>query len=324
MLIYLTAFFVAFIVNLIVIPVLIKKFTLAKITGKDVHKKGKPEIPEMGGIAIVAGVVSGTLAIVAISTLSTTGAIEFPEINTNLIFASLTTLLAIAIIGIFDDLVVMSQHLKAILPVFAAIPLIAIAAGSPQIYIPFIGQVYLPYLYPLVLIPIGITGASNATNMLAGFNGLEASLGLIGCAGLSIIAFENGSAEALVITLSMCGALLAFLRYNSYPARIFPGDVGTLGIGAVFASAVIIGNFELAGIIIIIPYFVDFVIKLKNRMPKEIEYTKLENDGKIVATKVVGLPTLILKLTSGLKERDLVMSIVAIEVVFTIIAVIVV
>ncbi len=47
------------------------------------------------------------------------------------------------------------------------------------------------------------------------------------------------------------------------------GDVGTLLIGAVIAAAVILGNFEAAGAIIIIPYLIDFAIKLVNKLPSE-------------------------------------------------------
>ena len=59
------------------------------------------------------------------------------------------------------------------------------------------------------------------------------------------------------------GALLATSYYNWYPAKILVGDVGTLTIGAIIASAVIIGNYEAAGVILMIPYMVDFLIKAR-------------------------------------------------------------
>jgi len=118
-----------------------------------------------------------------------------------------------------------------------------------------------------VLVPLGITGAANAANMLAGFNGLEVGMGIVIVVSLSIIAYLIGEMTALIILLAALGALLATIYYNWYPAKIFIGDVGTLSIGAIIATAVIIGSFEFAGIIIVIPYFVDFLIKAKNHFP---------------------------------------------------------
>jgi len=85
--------------------------------------------------------------------------------------------------------------------------------------------------------------------------------------GLAIVAYSIGAATSFLILIAALGALIAFLYYNWYPARILIGDVGTLSIGAIIASAVIIGDFEAAGAIIIIPYFLDFLIKAANRFP---------------------------------------------------------
>jgi UDP-N-acetylglucosamine--dolichyl-phosphate N-acetylglucosaminephosphotransferase len=108
----------------------------------------------------------------------------------------------------------------------------------------------------------------------------------------------------------MSAALFAFLMFNRYPARILPGDAGTLSIGACIASALIIGNFESAGIVML-PYLADFFIKAKNRFPKELDYVKLKN-GRLVARKAVGLPSLILRMRS-MAETQLVMLLVGIQ-----------
>lgn len=309
---------VSFLVTLFSVPVLIRKFSDAKILGKDVHKPGKPEIPEMGGLAVVAGLVSSVLVAIALVTLSHAKLI--PDLgllgfsNFTDVFAALVTLLVIAIIGMFDDLVRMRQSVKAILPLFASLPLVAVAAGHPYITLPVLGQLYLPLIYPLLLIPLAVTMVSNLTNMLAGFNGLEAGMGAIGCLSLGLVALSKGSVDAAIFLLPMSAALLAFLRFNRYPARIFIGDVGTLSIGACIAASVIIGNFETAGIIVMVPYFADFIIKAKNGFPREIEFTKLEK-GKLTASKTVGLPSLIIRKTHGITETRLVMYVVGIEAV---------
>ncbi len=306
----------SFAVTFFSVPVLIRKFSDVGLTGKDVHKSGKPEVPEMGGLAVVAGLVAGVLAAVAFLTLSKHGIVSAGVLSSGglmELFAALATILIIALIGMFDDLVRIRHSIKAVLPLFASLPLVAVAAGHPYLTLPFIGEVYLPIIYPLILIPLAVAVVSNLTNMLAGFNGLEAGLGIVGCTSLGMVALFKGSADAAVLLLCMSGALLAFLWFNKYPARIFIGDVGTLSIGACIASAVIIGNFEMAGVVVMIPFFIDFALKAKNGFPREIDFTKLEK-GKLVASKTVGLPSFIMRATKGITETRLVMCIVGLEV----------
>jgi UDP-N-acetylglucosamine--dolichyl-phosphate N-acetylglucosaminephosphotransferase len=242
--------------------------------------------------------------------------------NLTEIFAAIATILTISIIGILDDLVRIRQSVKATLPLFASLPLVAVAAGHPYITLPLLGQLYLPIIYPIILIPLAVAVVSNLTNMLAGFNGLESGMGLVACLSLGTIAFSRGGFDAAVLLLSMSGALFAFMLFNKYPARVLPGDVGTLSIGACIASAVIIGNFETAGVVVMIPYLADFVIKVKNGFPKEIEVTELKG-GKLTASKVVGLPSLIMRLTNGISETRLVMLLVAVQTLFGLMAVLI-
>ena len=185
---------------------------------------------------------------------------------------------------------------------------------------PCIGLINFGVFYPLVLIPLGITGAANAVNMLAGFNGLEVGMGIVAMSSLAIIAYLIGETTALIVLMAALGALIAALYYNWYPAKILIGDVGTLSIGAVIACAVIVGNYETAGVIIIIPYIVDFIIKAKNRFPYSFGEYK---DGKLYCpnSRPVGLGQLIMKLCGGISERNLVLVLMGIEAVFGVVAV---
>jgi len=78
--------------------------------------------------------------------------------------------------------------------------------------------------------------------------------------------------------MAAIGSMFAALIFNWYPAKIFVVDVGILSLGAFIASAVILGNFETAGVIIIIPYAIDFILKAINKFPKSFgKY----NNGKL-------------------------------------------
>jgi len=188
--------------------------------------------------------------------------------------------------------------------------------------IPFVGMIDFGIFYPLALVPLGITGAANAVNMLAGFNGLEVGMGAVAVGSLAIIAYIIGQTSALIILVAALGALLATLHYNWYPAKILVGDVGTLSIGAVIASAVIIGNYETAGAIIIIPYVIDFLIKAKNHFPYSFG---IYREGKLYCPDdgPVGLGQLIMKVCGGISERNLVLVLMSIEAVFGVIAILV-
>jgi UDP-N-acetylglucosamine--dolichyl-phosphate N-acetylglucosaminephosphotransferase len=314
---YAAAGILAFVVTLVLTALLIPRLRKVGITGKDENKKGAPDIPEMGGIAIVAGLSAGMLLAIFFNTFL------FFEMNLIYLLAAILTVYIVAAIGIIDDLLHVPQWLKAILPLFAAIPLVAVkAAGSTAMFLPFIGMVDFGIIYIVVLIPIGIAVSSNLTNMLAGFNGMEAGMGAVIFLTMLVLGLANNSVEMSVISVSMLGALLAFLIFNRFPAKVFPGDVGNLTIGAALAAAVIIGSFETAGAIIVIPYVMDFFIKLVNGLPHTRQALRNEKlypkDGKIK-----GLVHVVMRIFGGIKEKNLVSFFIAVEVIFAIIVLLV-
>jgi UDP-N-acetylglucosamine--dolichyl-phosphate N-acetylglucosaminephosphotransferase len=305
------SFMVTFFFTKILVPRL-KRFD---ITGRDVNKPGRPEVAEMGGIGIVAGFTAGILLAIFFNTF-----LDF-EFNLIHVLAALITIHSLAFIGIVDDLLDVPQYAKAFFPLFAAIPLVALsAAGSTSMTFPFIGSVDLGIFYVIVLVPIGIAVASNLTNMLAGFNGLEAGMGSVMFAVMSIIAIAHGSPEMAILFVPMLGALVAFLFFNWYPAKVFPGDVGNLTIGAVLASGVIIGNMETAGAILMVPYVVDFFIKAYKKFPSS-NWWGVCRMGKLypLEGRIRGFAQLVMKIFRGISEVNLVLFFVGIEIIIGVI-----
>lgn len=307
---------VSFVVSFIIFPVMISRFKRAGIVGKNMNNSRQEEIPEMGGLITAVGFAAGIITAISLRTFFNI----FLSASLTSILAALTTVLIVVIIGIFDDLMSMRQWVKAILPVFAALPLMALKEGYSLINIPYIGLINCGIYYSLVLVPLGITGAANAANMLAGFNGLEAGMGIVIMVSLSIVAYLLGEITALIILIAALGALLATLYYNWYPAKVLVGDVGTLSLGAIVATAVIIGSFEAAGVIIVIPYVIDFLIKAKNKFPYSFG---IYRDGKLYCpdSGPVGLCQLVMKICGGISERNLVLVLMGIEAVFGVVAI---
>ena len=315
MLEYVLLLLFSFVVTYILLYFLIPRLFRFRLVGKDVNKANKPEVAEMGGIGIIAGLTAGVLLAVFLNT--------FFSFNFNLLYvlAALITIHSVAFIGIVDDIIDLPQRVKALLPLVAAVPLVAIsAAGSSFITLPFIGNVEFGLLYLFVLVPIAIAVSSNLTNMLAGFNGLEAGMGIVIFSAASLLAFNRGGIEMLVLFLPMLGALIAFFLFNKYPSKVFPGDIGNLSIGAVLAAGVIIGNFEAAGALLLLPYVVDFFIKLANRFPSR-DWWGEYRDGKLypLGGKVRGFAQLIMKIRNGISEKQLVMTLILIQAVVAVI-----
>ena len=307
---------ISFLASFVLFPVMIIRLRKAGIVGKNMNSEKQEEVAEMGGLVMVAGFGAGIFTIIATNTFFDL----FPSVNLISILIALSTILIVVLIGIFDDLVSMPQQVKAFMPLLAALPLIVIKEGSTFIRLPFWGNLNFGLLYTLVIIPLEVTIAANAVNMLAGFNGLEVGMGIIAVGSLAIIAYLLGKITVLVILLAALGALLAALYYNWYPAKILVGDVGTLSIGAIIAAVVIMGNFEIAGVILLIPYVIDFLIKAKNRFPYSFGVYR---GGKLYCPEggPVGLGQLIMKVCGGISERNLVLVLMGIEAVFGVVAI---
>lgn len=287
------------------------KLIASGMFGNDINKPDKPQVAEMGGLGILTGFTFGVLIVIFISTFYTH--------NLNLVFvlASLLTIILVGLIGLVDDLIDMPQMVKAFLPLFAAIPLVVVNfSGDTSILLPFIGIVDFGPIYLFLLIPLAVAVCSNLTNMLAGFNGMEAGMGFVMFAFLSFFAVTNSKFDMLAISLPMMGALFGFLLLNRYPSKIFPGDVGTLSIGAALACAVIIGNFEALGYVLILPYLLDFAIKLLNRFPSK-GWAGIFQEGKLFSPeKPISLSQYIMKFSGGVSEPNLVSFFVFLEFFF--------
>ncbi|HII96032.1 MAG TPA: UDP-N-acetylglucosamine--dolichyl-phosphate N-acetylglucosaminephosphotransferase, partial [Candidatus Methanofastidiosum sp.] len=118
-------------------------------------------------------------------------------------------------------------------------------------------------------------------------------------------------------------SFLAFLIFNKYPAKIFPGDIGTLIVGAIIASFSIIKHIEIIGVILLLPQIMEFLFKSMKRFGgKKYGPTKVDNKGILYPQKYLSVANL---LTSHFKltEKSLVLIIWLIGAIFGIMAIII-
>jgi len=273
------AIFVSFFITFLIIPYWITRARNAKLVGQDVHKIDKPLIPELGGLCVVGGFLVSLLFFVATKIF-----IYHKQENMLYIFATISAILIAVIIGFIDDIlgwkIGLRARYKVALTFFISLPIVVINAGHSTMNFPFVGAIDFGLWYPLVFIPIAIMGASNGFNMIAGYNGLEAGMGIIILSALTIMTYSTGNTYIALIGACMVAALLAFYFYNQYPAKIFPGDTMTYSIGALIAIMAILGNVEKYALILFIPYFIELILKARGNLVKE-SFAKVREDGSL-------------------------------------------
>ncbi|MDO5849251.1 MAG: multidrug transporter [Methanobrevibacter sp.] len=291
---------ISFLVTRLSMPKIIKKLEKAEIVGKDIHKSWKPIVAEMGGFGILFGFIIGIFA-----------GIGMHDLLTFQLMVVLVVILLVGIIGIVDDLLVLSSKEKFFLLFLAGIPLVWAAP-------PHVGIIYL------ICIPIALSIGANITNMLAGLNGIESGLGIISLTSLTIACIILGKYDVTIISMSMLGSLVAFLYFNKHPAKVFPGDTGTLIIGATIVSIAFIGRVKLIALIVLLPNIIDAALKFYSAGVMErqqFEPTKVNDEGKLVRPEV-GFKSLIrLVLRKPISEKKAVRIIWGIGIVFGIIGI---
>lgn len=303
---------VSFILTIILLPPFIKRMKIQKFLGTDLNKFNKPKVAELGGTMVFLGFTAGIFSAIFLATY-----FEVFKINLGFLLAGFSTIAIIAFVGFIDDIIGWKKGIRqwqhALFPIIAALPLMAISIGKTSMNIPFFGTIDFGIFYSILIIPIAITGAANAFNMLAGHNGLEAGQGIILTSVLTIIAFFSGQTTALILGLAMIGALLGFLYFNWFPAKIFGGDSLTLMVGANLAIMSILGNMQTFGAILISLFFIEFLIKAKHKFKSECYGVPQKNGILKASPKRGSLTHFILKL-KPMKETHLVLTILGIQV----------
>ena len=213
----------------------------------------KQGTPTTGGVFIIAGIIIASII-----------ALMLAQRLTNDAFIILITLIFYTFAGFQDDYIKLKgKGNDGLTPRGKLLRQIAIAL-LPTIYVimtnPYgtyfsIGHwiINLHWLYAALAVFI-ITGASNAYNLTDGLDGLAASTGIPSFIACSVIAMLSGYPEVAIISASVAGALVGFLRYNKPKAQVFMGDTGSLAIGGLLGTLAVMGKFEFLLIFIAIVF----------------------------------------------------------------------
>ena len=232
--------------------------------GPQSHKK-KQGTPTMGGL------------IFAIPAIIASIAFAYNDSRFDFLLIVLVSALGFGLIGFVDDFIKVKLHRSlGLTPKQKLIPQIVIALGlslwayfhpliGSSLTVPFLNVEWdLGWFYIPVMMFV-LVGTVNSANLLDGLDGLCGGCSLFDFATMALIGVALAAANpdnaynllnVAIFSGAMAGVLMGFLRYNSYPARVFMGDVGSFFIGGALMGTVLVTRLSLLLPIIALAMFV--------------------------------------------------------------------
>lgn len=259
------AFAIAFVISIIVIPILrMKKIGQhERDDGPKSHLK-KQGTPTMGGIAMIIALI----AMGGIIYFKYSRSIDAGEqlVAKNLIPLLLVTI-GFGLVGFIDDFKkLILNNTEGLKPRYKMLGLLIIATIftvylikvmdiGTDIVIPFVkASITLPIWIYIPLTILVMLATTNAINLTDGIDGLSTSVTTIILTCLTVIGIILGVKEIVLLGSSLIGICLAFLLFNLHPAKVFMGDTGSLFLGgAVSVMAIYLKMPVLLIIIAIVP-----------------------------------------------------------------------
>ena len=224
----------------------------------------KAGTPTMGGLLILFAVLVPTLL--------------WANLGNYYVWVAMAVTTAFGAIGFADDYLKVRRRNNLGLSVrgkFLLQVLVAAALGAYLLWLPgFDPVVYFPFFKRLVwqagllyvpFVALVLAGTSNAVNLTDGLDGLAIGATLVASATYAVftyiagnrvianylqVTYVPGAGEVTVFCGALVGASLGFLWFNSHPAEVFMGDVGSLSIGAAIGSVAVLAKQELVLVLV--------------------------------------------------------------------------
>jgi UDP-GlcNAc:undecaprenyl-phosphate GlcNAc-1-phosphate transferase len=183
-------------------------------------------VPRGGGIGVVVAFVAGMLALFL--------AARYARIAEPQFLGVIAAAVAIAAVGLADDLRDLSAGLRLAAQCGAALVAVGTGLVVTRLAIPWVGVMDLgPFGVALTL--LWIVGCTNAVNFMDGLDGLVGGTLLVAAAALALVAALEEGWFVYAAALFLAAGFAGFLPFNLHPARIFMGDVGSQFAGFTFA-----------------------------------------------------------------------------------------
>ena len=249
-------FVISIVCGVILIPFL-KRLRIGQNVSKTIHERHlkKNGTPTMGGLIFILPVI------ISLILLYINGSISF---SSNLLILSFV-FLAYAGLGFVDDFLKVKFKNNAGLSISTKFLIqMVIALIFFYVFMRHGGESVLTFSALGLEIPLGWTfgifillvlvGTSNAVNITDGLDGLAGGLSAIAFLAYGIISWNTGwmegYQEVAIFCFILVGSLFGFLVFNSHPAKVFMGDLGSLSLGAALATIAILTRHEFSLVLI--------------------------------------------------------------------------
>lgn len=232
---------------IVVLRPLLMRYALARPNGRSSHTT---PTPQGAGIAVVATALAGTVVASVIIGGGGSGPHLLPFV---------LAILALALIGFFDDIAPLQPGLRLIVQAMAAIGLmLALPDGARALPL-------LPDWVELVIAATGLVWFVNLTNFMDGIDGMTVAGIIPPLAGIALL---SGHPLEIVTALALIGALIGFAPFNRHVAKVFLGDVGSLAIGGIagwLLLSLACSGYLVAALILPLYYLADTGVTLFRR-----------------------------------------------------------
>lgn len=228
--------------------------------------KNKQGTPTMGGIMFIIG--SSVAAVICIAFLWLNGGAETQLMFVKVVAGALMAV-GFGIVGFLDDYISIKKHrnlglteIQKLILQFIIVGVyllsVALAGGTTETVIPFLGSVDLGFFY-YILAAVFIVGMVNAVNFTDGIDGLNTSVTLVVALVFSVIAMLLNRVGLSLYAAAIVGAMIGFLFWNANPAKVFMGDTGSLFLGGAVCALAFGVDMPILLILIGIIYIVEIL-----------------------------------------------------------------
>lgn len=230
-----SSFITSLVLTFVIIPSLI---TVAKVKNlyddPNDRSSHSTAVPTLGGVAFYVAIV---FSMSFWSNFSAEPVLQY-------VIAAMTI---VTFIGLKDDLLGLEPFHKLMGQLFAAMVIVIWGGVRVTSLYGIFGVGELPYIISVIFTIFTILVIINSFNLIDGINGLSSSIGIVSALSFGIWFYMiDDSSQMALLAFTLVGALVAFLRFNLTPAKIFMGDTGSLLVGVIM-SVLAINFIELNG-----------------------------------------------------------------------------